>query len=129
MRVAVVDIGTNSTRLYIADVDDGRVVDELERHSNVTRLGAGVDANGRLQDESMERVYKTLAEYDRLIERHGPDQKIAVLTSAVRDAENGHEFADAVEERFGLKPHVLSGDREAELTFRGATSERNPDDV
>jgi exopolyphosphatase/guanosine-5'-triphosphate,3'-diphosphate pyrophosphatase len=128
MRVAVVDIGTNSTRLLICDVANGRVTDELERQSQVTRLGAGVDADGRLDPEAMERVYAVLDEYGSLIDRHGPNKAIAVLTSAVRDAANGGEFAEAVRERYGLEPHVLSGDEEARLTFLGATSERDPGD-
>jgi exopolyphosphatase/guanosine-5'-triphosphate,3'-diphosphate pyrophosphatase len=127
-RIAVVDIGTNSTRLLICDRDGDRITDELERESSVTRLGAGVDADGRLADESMERVYTTLDRYQELIERHDAEVRIAVLTSAVRDAANGREFADTVRERYGLEPHVLSGDEEAGLTFLGAMSERDPDD-
>jgi exopolyphosphatase/guanosine-5'-triphosphate,3'-diphosphate pyrophosphatase len=128
MRVAVVDIGTNSTRLLVADVDGDRVTDELERHSEVTRLGTGVDANGALDDEAMGRVYKTLDEYRELIDRHGGERCLAVLTSAVRDAANGQEFARTVEEGYRLEPHILTGDDEARLTFLGATSERDPDD-
>ncbi len=128
MRVAVADIGSNSTRLLIADVEDGRVLDELDRRSNVTRLGAGVDSNGALSEEAMERVYRTLHEYADSVESHHADKRIAVLTSAVRDASNGSEFADTVKERYGLEPHVLTGDEEAGLTFLGATSERDPDD-
>jgi exopolyphosphatase/guanosine-5'-triphosphate,3'-diphosphate pyrophosphatase len=129
MRVAVVDIGTNSTRLLVADVEDGTVKSEMERRSIVTRLGAGVDADGRLGEEAMERVYSTLEEYSALIERERADRSVAVLTSAVRDAANGSEFAATVEQRFGLEPHILSGDEEARLTFLGATSERDPDDT
>jgi exopolyphosphatase/guanosine-5'-triphosphate,3'-diphosphate pyrophosphatase len=128
MHRAVVDIGTNSTRLFLADVQDGRVADVLERRTAITRLGAGVDADGRLSDEAMERVYKVLDEYGELIGRHGADKAVAVLTSAVRDAANGGEFAQNVRERWGLEPHVLSGDEEARLTFLGATSERDPSD-
>ena len=128
MRVAVVDIGTNSTRLLIADVEDSAVTDELERESIVTRLGAGVDSDGRLGEEAMERVYCTVEEFAALIERADCDRAVAVLTSAVRDAANGREFAAAIEDRFGLEPHVLSGDEEAALTFLGAMSERDPED-
>lgn len=128
MRVAVVDIGSNSTRLLIADVEDGTVTDELERISVVTRLGAGVDADGRLRDDAMERVYSTLADFRALIDRHHADTALAVLTSAVRDAANGKEFAEVVEHRFGLTPHVLTGDQEAQLSFLGATSDRDPSD-
>ncbi len=129
MRVAVVDIGTNSTRLLIAEVRDGRVTDELERRTNVTRLGAGVDADGRLRDDAMQRVYATLEEYRARIDHHGAEKALAVLTSAVRDAANGPEFAHTVEDRYGLTPHVLTGDEEAQLTFLGAGSERDPDDT
>ncbi len=128
MHRAVVDIGTNSTRLLLADVEDGRVGEVLERRTEITRLGAGVDADGRLSEEAMERVYKVLDDYAKLIERHGAEKAVAVLTSAVRDAANGEEFSGTVRERFGLEPHILSGDEEARLTFLGATSERDPSD-
>jgi exopolyphosphatase/guanosine-5'-triphosphate,3'-diphosphate pyrophosphatase len=129
VRVAVVDIGSNSTRLLIAEVEHGRVTDELERRTTITRLGAGVDKQGRLDEGAMGRVYKALDDYRERIDRHGADHALAVLTSAVRDAANGQEFADTVRERYGLTPHVLSGDEEARLTFLGATSERPPDDA
>lgn len=129
MRIAVVDIGTNSTRLLIGDVADGRMRDELARRTTVTRLGAGVDSNGSLADDAMERVYAALTRYDELIKEHATDRSVAVLTSAVRDAANGREFADTVQQRYGLEPHVLTGDDEAQLTFRGATSDRDPDDL
>jgi exopolyphosphatase/guanosine-5'-triphosphate,3'-diphosphate pyrophosphatase len=128
MRMAVVDIGTNSTRLLVCDLDGGRVSDELERRSTVTRLGAGVDADGRLAEDAMERVFTTLDEYRELIDRDGADQKVAVLTSAVREAANGEQFATEVEQRYALVPHILSGDEEANFTFLGATSERDPND-
>jgi exopolyphosphatase / guanosine-5'-triphosphate,3'-diphosphate pyrophosphatase len=129
MNSAVVDIGTNSTRLLLAEVRDGRVGEVLERRTEITRLGAGVDADGRLSDEAMQRVYSVLDEYGKLIARHRADRAVAVLTSAVRDAANGEEFARTVRERWGLEPHVLSGDEEARLTFAGATSERDPSDL
>ncbi len=125
MRVAVVDIGTNSTRLLVAEVRGKQVIGELERRSEVTRLGAGVDSSGCLQQESMDRVYAVLAGYRQAIEHHDSERAVAVLTSAVRDAANGGEFAQLVSERFGLEPHVLAGEQEARLTFLGATSERD----
>ena len=128
MNVAVVDIGSNSTRLLIAELDGERVSRELVRHSEVTRLGAGVDADGRLRDDAMARVYATLDGYKAEIDEHGVQTAVAVLTSAVRDSANGEEFATTVRDRYGLEPHVLSGDQEAELTFMGATSERDPGD-
>src|SRR5689334_21269762 len=122
MRIAVVDIGTNSTRLYIADVENGRATDELARRTNVTRLGAGVDKGGRLAEDAMERVFTTLEEYKQDIDRYQANNAGAVLTSAVRDAKNGREFADAIATRYQLDCHILTGDDEARLTYLGATS-------
>jgi exopolyphosphatase/guanosine-5'-triphosphate,3'-diphosphate pyrophosphatase len=122
-RVAVVDIGTNSTRLLVADVSGGSVT-ELQRESIVTRLGEGVDATGALGDEPKARVFAALDQYGEAIERHGADVRRVVLTSAVRDASNGREFADTVRERYGLTGGTLSGDEEARLSFLGATATR-----
>jgi exopolyphosphatase / guanosine-5'-triphosphate,3'-diphosphate pyrophosphatase len=125
VRVAVVDIGTNSTRLLIADVDPGAAsVHELVRRSEVTRLGAGVDADGVLAADACERVYARLDEYAAAIAEHDCEANLAVLTSAVRDAANGREFADVVHDRYHLDARVLSGDQEAQLTFLGAMSDR-----
>jgi exopolyphosphatase/guanosine-5'-triphosphate,3'-diphosphate pyrophosphatase len=129
VRRAVVDIGTNSTRLFIAEVSDGRIGEVLERRTEITRLGAGVDADGRLSDEAMGRVFTVLDSYRELIDAYGVSDAVAVLTSAVRDAANGAGFADAVRSGWGIEPHVLTGDEEARLTFLGATSERDPADL
>ena len=127
MNVAVVDIGSNSTRLLIARLDSGRVT-ELVRHSTVTRLGAGVDSEGRLADDAMARVYDVLARYRSEVDAHDCEATVAVLTSAVRDSANGKRFAATVRDRFGFAPHVLTGDQEAQLTYLGATSARDPAD-
>jgi exopolyphosphatase/guanosine-5'-triphosphate,3'-diphosphate pyrophosphatase len=128
VRVAVVDIGTNSTRLLVADVDGDGQLTELERRSVVTRLGQGVDASGALAPEAMQRVFDTLADYRALIDEHGAERTTAVLTSAVRDAANGPEFTARVREEYGLDARTIPGEEEARLTFLGATSER-PDDA
>ncbi len=122
-RVAVVDIGTNSTRLLVAEVDGGEL-SELQRESIVTRLGEGVDATGRLGEEPIGRVFAALDGYKDAIERHGATIRTAVMTSAVRDAANGAEFAAAVRDRYGLDGATLSGDEEARLTALGATATR-----
>ncbi len=126
MRTAVVDIGTNSTRLLVADVDraSGKV-DELHRESQVTRLGDGVDAGGKLCEEAIERVFATLRSYRATIDRFACEANMAVLTSAVRDAANGGEFTERVRAEFELDARVLSGDEEAGLTFLGAMSDRD----
>jgi exopolyphosphatase/guanosine-5'-triphosphate,3'-diphosphate pyrophosphatase len=127
MNIAVVDIGSNSTRLLIAR-RSGEALTELVRHSNVTRLGAGVDRHGRLAEDAMERVYAVLDGYRREIAEHDCRSAVAVLTSAVRDSENGERFAAMIGARYDLEPHILSGEEEAQLTYLGATSERDPDD-
>ncbi|HWF72756.1 MAG TPA: Ppx/GppA phosphatase family protein [Solirubrobacteraceae bacterium] len=128
MRIAVVDVGTNSTRLFVADVEDGRVTAQLARETRITRLGAGVDAHGQLDPEAIARVLATLDDYQGIIEARGAERRVAVLTSAVRDAANGEEFAAELRERYRLDAHVLDGEEEARLTFLGATSERDPED-
>ena len=116
MRIAVVDIGTNSTRLLIAEVSADGAVSEIERRSRVTRLGDGVDASGVLSDAAMERVFAALDEYTKLIEGHGGvDARPAVLTSAVRDAANGASFVASVEQRYGLEARAIAGSEEAQL--------------
>jgi exopolyphosphatase/guanosine-5'-triphosphate,3'-diphosphate pyrophosphatase len=125
VRVAVVDIGTNSTRLLVCDVEDG-AISEFDRRSQVTRLGTGVDASGRLAEESMQRVFATLDVYREAIDAAGCDVVAGVLTSAVRDASNWAEFAEEVRSRYGIDAATIDGDTEAQLTFVGATSTRPP---
>jgi exopolyphosphatase/guanosine-5'-triphosphate,3'-diphosphate pyrophosphatase len=124
VRVAVVDIGTNTTRLLVAEVDGGGVI-ELDRRSMVTRLGEGVDRTGRLTDAAQLRVLDVLDEYAEAIEVHGAERRVAVLTSAVRDAENGADFTERVRRDYELDARTLSGDEEARLTFAGATAQRS----
>jgi exopolyphosphatase / guanosine-5'-triphosphate,3'-diphosphate pyrophosphatase len=127
VRVAVVDIGTNSTRLLIADVDPANgSMRELVRRSNVTRLGHGVDATGLLSEDAIQRVLDTLEEYRAEIDAKGATANLAVLTSAVRDAANGPEFAQRVREDYRLDARVLAGEEEAQLTFLGAMTGRPP---
>jgi exopolyphosphatase/guanosine-5'-triphosphate,3'-diphosphate pyrophosphatase len=126
MRVATVDIGTNSTRLLIADVDLSGAVEDLVRLSRVTRLGERVDSGGDLSVQAIERTAAVLADYRRLIEEHRCEANLAVLTSAVRDARNGAAFTERVRRDYGLDARTLSGDEEAQLTFIGAMSDREP---
>jgi exopolyphosphatase/guanosine-5'-triphosphate,3'-diphosphate pyrophosphatase len=120
-RIAVIDMGTNSTRLLVAEVHDG-AVRELERRTEITRLGEGVDASGRLSEDATERVFDTLAEYREQIDRYGAETVVAVATSAVRDADNGEEFREELKDRFGIEARTIPGGEEARLTFLGATS-------
>ena len=105
MIVAVVDVGTNSTRLLVAEVRDGRVARELERRTNVTRLGEGVDRTGRLSEQAVERVLAACASYREAINEHGAERVVAVLTSAVRDADNGAELERVLREQLRLRGH------------------------
>jgi exopolyphosphatase/guanosine-5'-triphosphate,3'-diphosphate pyrophosphatase len=122
-RVAAVDLGTNSTRLLVADVDDGRV-DEVERRLEITRLGEGVDKRGRLLPVPIARVRNCLSEYRRAAEAFGAERTLLVATSAVRDAENGEAFLGEIEWSYGFATRLLSGEEEAQLTLRGVTAGR-----
>ena len=125
MRVGVVDIGTNSTRLLVAQVE-GAALTELDRRTTVTRLGEGLEASGRLSDVAMARVSEALAGYRQAIDELGAERVVAVATSAMRDAANGPDFRDEIERRFALDARTISGDEEARLTFLGATAGRDP---
>ena len=128
MRVSVVDLGTNSTRLLVADVDAQGDVAEVERRSTVTRLGQGLEWSRTLAPEARGRVFDALAAYRELIDDHDAgEHTVAVLTSAVREAEDGEAFADEVRDRFGLHARIVPGEEEARLAFLGAASERPVD--
>jgi exopolyphosphatase/guanosine-5'-triphosphate,3'-diphosphate pyrophosphatase len=125
-RIAVVDIGTNTTRLLIADVD-GRGVHELDRRSEVTRLGQGVDSSGRLGDDAIQRVRAVIADYRKAIDELGVERSVAVATSAARDAANRDDLLTPLRDDLGIEGRTISGEEEARLTFLGATSGRVAD--
>jgi exopolyphosphatase/guanosine-5'-triphosphate,3'-diphosphate pyrophosphatase len=116
--VAAVDLGTNTTRLLVGEVDDGRV-EELHRESRITRLGEGVDSRRRLLPLPIARVRNALTDYRRTAESLGAERTLLVATSAVRDAENGEAFLGEIEWSYGFATRLLSGDEEAGLTQRG----------
>jgi exopolyphosphatase/guanosine-5'-triphosphate,3'-diphosphate pyrophosphatase len=124
-RVAAIDIGSNSTRLLVADVLAGEV-SEVERQSRVTRLARGVDLSGQLSAEAIEAVCEAISDYVALYEEAGAARMEAIATSAVRDASNGDAFVAELRERFAISARVLDGDEEARLTYLGATSARPP---
>ncbi|HEY2327445.1 MAG TPA: hypothetical protein VGH52_08180 [Gaiellaceae bacterium] len=117
-RVAVIDLGTNATRLLVADVESGSV-EEIVRRTRITRLGEGVDARRRLLPVPIARVRNVLTDYRREAEELDAERTLAVATSAVRDAENGEAFLGEVEWSYGFATRLLSGDEEAALTLRG----------
>ena len=126
--VAAIDCGTNSTRLLVARREpDGSVV-TLERLMRITRLGRGVDGTGKLEPAAVERTVEVLREYHEVMERLGATRVRMTATSAARDAANRDEFFAAAEDAIGVRPELISGTEEAELSFRGATAELDPAD-
>ncbi|HEX9350280.1 MAG TPA: Ppx/GppA phosphatase family protein [Gaiellaceae bacterium] len=118
MRVAAIDLGTNTTRLLIADVN-AEHVEEISRRTTITRLGEGVDGRRRLLPLPIARVRNVLADYRRELESLGAERTLAAATSAVRDAENGEAFLGEIEWSYGFTTRLLTGEEEAELTLRG----------
>jgi len=127
MRVGAVDLGTNSTRLLVADVEDGRI-EEVARQSEITRLGEGVDERRKLLPLPVARVRNVLSDYRRELERLGAERVLAIGTSAVRDAENGEAFLGEIEWSYGFTTRLVTGDEEAELTLRGVATGRPLDE-
>jgi exopolyphosphatase / guanosine-5'-triphosphate,3'-diphosphate pyrophosphatase len=123
-RVAAVDLGTNSTRLLVADVDGARL-DEITRLLTITRLGEGVDERRRLLPVPIARVRNTLADYRRELEALGATRTLAIGTSAIRDAENGEAFLGEVEWSYGFETRMLDGREEAAMMLRGVSIGRN----
>ncbi|WP_370323723.1 exopolyphosphatase [Euzebya sp.] len=121
-RVAAVDIGTNSARLLIADVDPAAGLRPIDRRLEIVRLGQGVDATGRLADEAIARTADAVRAYAAAWRAADVERVRITGTSAARDAANAAEFADAVAAAAGLRPEVLSGEEEARLAFLGATA-------
>jgi exopolyphosphatase/guanosine-5'-triphosphate,3'-diphosphate pyrophosphatase len=113
--VAAIDCGTNTIRLLV-----GALPDIVVRESRIVRLGQGVDATGRLDDEALGRTFAALDDYAATIREHGVTRVRMCATSAVRDASNGEVFVSGVEERLGVAPDILTGQQEAALAFDGA---------
>lgn len=126
-RVASIDIGTNSTRLLVAETDGAGLV-PIERLMRITRLGQGVDRERGLAPEAIERTVNVLREYREVLDRFGvdPARVRMAATSASRDAANRDEFFDAAERAVGIRPELISGEEEARLSFVGATSDLDP---
>jgi len=125
--VAAIDCGTNSTRVLIArESSEPRGFTIVDRRMRITRLGQGVHATRALAPEAIERTAAVLREYRDALDRHGVDRVRMTATSAARDAQNRDEFFTAAKEIIGSEPELLSGDEEARLSFRGATSDLDP---
>lgn len=124
-RYASIDAGTNSTRLLLAEVKGTKeqpLLRTLERRMAITRMGKGVDAEGRLSEGGLDRTRRVLEDYARVIRESGGVRHLEVAgTSAARDACNASAFSDMVLKICGVQPRVLSGEEEAHLSFTGAT--------
>ena len=127
MRVGVIDCGTNSIRLLIADID-GNNFREVTRQMQVVRLGQGVDETNQFHPDALERTFAAVDLYAAELARRGVEKIRFCATSATRDATNRNIFIDGVKERLGIEPEVISGDEEARLSFAGATREFNRTD-
>lgn len=127
-RAGAIDCGTNSTRLLVVDADGA----PLSRLMRITRLGAGVDATGRLDGAAIERTVAVLREYKDVLDAHSVARVRMAATSAVRDAANGSDFLDAARAAVGVPAELLSGEEEGMLAYAGATTGLTPspgDDV
>ena len=123
MRVAAVDLGTNTTRLLVADVDDDGRVEAVVRREAITRLGESVDRRRILLPTAIARVRNVLVDYRREAESLGAERVLAVGPSAVRDADNGEAFLGEVEWSYAFTTRLLSGEEEARLTLEGVASD------
>jgi exopolyphosphatase / guanosine-5'-triphosphate,3'-diphosphate pyrophosphatase len=122
VRVAAVDLGTNTTRLLVADVEHG-LLETVVRREVITRLGESVDRRRILLPTAIARVRNVLVDYRREAEALGAERVLAVGTSAVRDADNGEAFLGEVEWSYGFVTRLLDGGEEAELMMRGVASD------
>jgi exopolyphosphatase / guanosine-5'-triphosphate,3'-diphosphate pyrophosphatase len=123
--LAAIDCGTNSTRLLVAR-GAGPDKQALARINTITRLGRGVDATGRLDADAIARTVDALRSYRAVLDEHRAEGLRVTATSAARDAQNSDEFFDVAEDVLGVRPELLSGAQEAELSFLGATAELDP---
>ena len=120
MRIAALDLGSNSFHALIADVDRGGRMEIVDRAKRMPRIGEGIFRGGEISAVARRRALRALAELVPVIERSRPDVVRAVATAAVREARNGSAFVLEIRARFGLDVRVISGDEEARLSYAGA---------
>jgi exopolyphosphatase/guanosine-5'-triphosphate,3'-diphosphate pyrophosphatase len=125
-RLGAIDIGTNSVRLLVADVDGAgadAALETLDRRVHITRLGQGVDETRHLRPDAIGRTLDVLREYRSVLDELGVRRIRATATSAARDAANRDDFFQPAAEVLGFEPELIPGDEEARLSFLGATSQ------
>ena len=121
-RVAAIDCGTNSIRLLISDIDNStNTATDVVREMRIVRLGEGVDKTNAFSPRALERTFKAVEEYDKLLLKHNVEHVRFVATSATRDAQNKAMFIKGVIDRLRIVPEVIAGVEEAALSFDGAT--------
>src|SRR4051794_34186883 len=122
VRRAVIDVGTNSIKLLVADVA-GHEVRPVREESKQTRLGQGFYESNRLQDGPIESTAKAVAEFAKAAKELETKSIRVFATSAARDASNAEELTSAIEQASGLKVEIISGEKEADWVFQGVTSD------
>src|SRR5262245_8551047 len=120
MRLAAIDIGTNSVHMIVVQVRPDQSFEVIDREKEMVRLGAGGLDGRKLTPDAMHAALQVLSKFSRLAESHRVDEVIAVATSATREAENGGEFLQAVTQQTGIRPRVISGTEEARLIHLAA---------
>src|SRR4051794_9268104 len=120
MRIAAIDIGTNSIHMIVVQVRPDLSFEVIDREKEMVRLGAGGLDGRALTPEAMHAALQVLSKFRRLAESHGVEQLVAVATSAVREAENGGEFLKAITAHTGIRAKVISGTEEARLIHLAA---------
>lgn len=123
MKVAALDLGSNTFLLLVAEVENGRITQVYQDELRVTRLGQGVNANRAFHPEALQRAEECLREYSEIIESERPERILAMATSAARDVRNAEKLFD-LGKQYGIPIEIIPGEREAEITFFGACSER-----
>jgi exopolyphosphatase/guanosine-5'-triphosphate,3'-diphosphate pyrophosphatase len=120
LRLGAVDVGTNTIRMVVADVDDSHNLVTVAAGREMVRLGQGIVRTGRLSEEAMARAEATLTRFAEELRAHAPQAVAVAATSAVREAANGPEFVERVRATTGLEVAVIGGEEEARLTALGA---------
>ncbi len=120
MRIAAIDIGTNSVHMIVVQVRPDRSFEVIDREKEMVRLGSGGLGGRALTESSMVAALQVLSKFRRLAESHDVDEIVAAATSAVREADNGRKFLNTVRQRTGIRARVISGTEEARLIHRAA---------
>lgn len=119
MRLAVIDLGTNTFNLLIVDFDASKSFKSVFNTKQAVKIGEGAMIKNLLQPEPMERGLRTLAEYTKIIENHNCDKTVAFATSGIRSTANGANFVDNVKQKIGLEINIIDGEEEAQLIYEG----------